>query len=356
VTVTGTVELLATPAPGVRLWLDGHRVGSTDDRGQFELTSVRKGTHTLALRMGGTWPRRPYRFSVGKSDKKLAPISLDPLVIPLFAYDEQHAVATPTLQYVLYAWLLGRPKGLAQVKSVVYTTPVWVGKPSALAPRQPPFCYTVSGGADDQYFTQHAYEPLVARVTFHSGDSLKIAAEPNDPRYAAVPRPGNCSGGGAPPTTTPGPTTTAPPPPPPPTTGGPQNRTVPNLIGKSLASAKSALQQTGFAALIEDVESNEPAGNVIAQDPRGGTTAARGSTVTLSVSNGPTVQLVPDVTGKDQSTAQAALQASGFKVAVQYQDTTDPSQDGIVVSQDPIGGTKAQTGSSVTIVVNRLAA
>ena len=48
------------------------------------------------------------------------------------------------------------------------------------------------------------------------------------------------------------------------------------------------------------------------------------------------------------------LEQSGFSVDVQQQDTTDPAQDGIVLSQDPLGGTKAKPGTTVTIVVGHL--
>jgi serine/threonine-protein kinase len=40
-------------------------------------------------------------------------------------------------------------------------------------------------------------------------------------------------------------------------------------------------------------------------------------------------------------------------VDVVDQDTFDPNQDGIVLSQDPPGGTKARPGSTVTIIVGR---
>jgi len=39
---------------------------------------------------------------------------------------------------------------------------------------------------------------------------------------------------------------------------------------------------------------------------------------------------------------------------VQDEETTDPSADGIVLSQDPPGGTKAAPGTTVTIFVGRL--
>ena len=45
--------------------------------------------------------------------------------------------------------------------------------------------------------------------------------------------------------------------------------------------------------------------------------------------------------GEDQATARSDLENAGFKVQVVEQETTDPSQDGIVIDQDPAGGTQA---------------
>src|SRR5439155_3681141 len=71
----------------------------------------------------------------------------------------------------------------------------------------------------------------------------------------------------------------------------------------------------------------------------------------LSVSKGPKQSTVPNVTNQDEKSARSTLKASGFKVAVVRQDENDPGLDGIVVSQDPTGGTRADQGSTVTITV-----
>jgi serine/threonine-protein kinase len=137
---------------------------------------------------------------------------------------------------------------------------------------------------------------------------------------------------------------------------GPQPIAVPSVIGQSFESASSALQGAGFAVARKDVDSNQAAGIVVDQNPAGNTSAAKGSTVTLSVSKGPKSQLVPDVTSQDQATAESNLKASGFKVTVQQQDTNDPQEDGIVISQTPPGGARARPGTTVTIVVGHLVA
>ena len=131
-------------------------------------------------------------------------------------------------------------------------------------------------------------------------------------------------------------------------------------IGKTKQMLKRAcevqLQGAGFAVGRQDVDSSQPKDTVIDQDPRGGASLTRGGTVTLFVSKGPKQTTIPDVTSQDQASATQALEQSGFSVDVQQQDTTDPAQDGIVLSQDPPGLTKAKPGTTVTIVVGHLVA
>ena len=133
---------------------------------------------------------------------------------------------------------------------------------------------------------------------------------------------------------------------------GVQRVDVPSVVGQLYDGAASLLQAAGFAVARNDVEDDQPKGTVISQSPAG-TSAARGSTVTLDVSKGPTTTTIPPVESQDEESATATLEASGFVVVVQDQDTSDPDSDGIVLSQDPGGGTRAKPGTEVTIVVGR---
>jgi serine/threonine-protein kinase len=128
---------------------------------------------------------------------------------------------------------------------------------------------------------------------------------------------------------------------------------VPNVIGQQYDNAAGQLQGRGFAVARRDVDSSQPKDTVIDQQPKGGSELARGGTVTLYVSKGPTESTIPDVSSQDEASATQALQQSGFVVDVVDQDTFDPNQDGVVLSQDPPGGTKAKPGSTVTIIVGR---
>jgi beta-lactam-binding protein with PASTA domain len=138
---------------------------------------------------------------------------------------------------------------------------------------------------------------------------------------------------------------------------GPKQVGVPDVRGQSFDSAASTLQAQGFAvAPKKEADSDQPEGTVIEQSPAAGTFADPGSTVTLTVSKGPQTSGVPNVEGNDEAAARSTLEASGFKVRVQHEDTTDQTLDGFVISQDPAAGTAAKPKSKVTIVVGRFKA
>jgi serine/threonine-protein kinase len=91
----------------------------------------------------------------------------------------------------------------------------------------------------------------------------------------------------------------------------------------------------------------------VGQDPAAGSQQAKGSVVRLQVSSGPQTSQVPDVQSQTEADATAQLQASGFEVQVVEEIVEDPLSDGKVLSQDPEGGTEAEQGTTVVIVVGR---
>ncbi len=125
---------------------------------------------------------------------------------------------------------------------------------------------------------------------------------------------------------------------------GPKPIAVPSVVGVAYESAASQLQGIGFGVARTDVESNEPAGIVVGQNPNAGASAGKGSTITLQVSEGPTTSAIPDVTSQQADQARSQLEGSGFRVRVVPQDTEDPLSDGNVISQDPPGGQEAKPG------------
>jgi beta-lactam-binding protein with PASTA domain/tRNA A-37 threonylcarbamoyl transferase component Bud32 len=134
---------------------------------------------------------------------------------------------------------------------------------------------------------------------------------------------------------------------------GPEQVDVPDETGKSFDEASSDLEAAGFKVTRKDQETtDEDPGTVLSQNPKGGSQAAKGSVVTLTVAKEPSQIDVPDVTGEDQGDAIARLSSAGFEIQRQEKDVDSPEGDGVVVEQDPPGG-KAKKGSTVTIVVGK---
>jgi beta-lactam-binding protein with PASTA domain/tRNA A-37 threonylcarbamoyl transferase component Bud32 len=131
---------------------------------------------------------------------------------------------------------------------------------------------------------------------------------------------------------------------------------VPNVVGMSEANARATLEQAGFQVQSVSAPSDStPQGNVSAQSPSAGTDAPKGSTVTITVSSGPSTTTVPDEVGQEKQVAMDDLKANGFKVKVVNTAVSDPGQENIVQDQDPSGGNQAPPGSTVTIFVGKFA-
>jgi len=127
---------------------------------------------------------------------------------------------------------------------------------------------------------------------------------------------------------------------------------VPSVVGMSEDDARTTLQQAGFEVSSTSAPSDStPEGIVSDQSPDGGTQASKGSTVTITISTGPSTTTVPDEVGQDKQVAIDDLKANGFKVDVQNVACGDPNQDNIVQDQDPAGGSDAPNGSTVNISV-----
>jgi eukaryotic-like serine/threonine-protein kinase len=130
---------------------------------------------------------------------------------------------------------------------------------------------------------------------------------------------------------------------------------IPDVTGEPYANAQSALIGLGFTVGRLDAASDQqPAGVVISMDPPQGTAAPKGTRIVLTVSKGPTTSQVPDVTNLTQADATSILQGAGFTVATITQSVTDPSQDGIVISQNPKGNSTGQQGEVITITIGQL--
>ena len=122
----------------------------------------------------------------------------------------------------------------------------------------------------------------------------------------------------------------------------------------------ATLGNAGFKTTTKTQPSDTvQAGIVISTSPPGGAKAAKGSTVTMIVSSGPSptttepattttngtsTATVPDVTGKTRAGANATLASDGFNPSPAANCAAPGST---VQNQSPPGGTSAPKGSTV---------
>jgi eukaryotic-like serine/threonine-protein kinase len=132
---------------------------------------------------------------------------------------------------------------------------------------------------------------------------------------------------------------------------GTQKVAVPTVVGADQANAEAKLRQEGFHVDTVQKTAEQPSGQVIGQDPTGGTKAKKGSTVTLTVSAGPQQVAVPQVVGLTVSSARGRLSKAGLQASEREQNS-DTVEQGRVISVSPSEGQKVDKGSSVTLVVS----
>ncbi|MGK5630625.1 PASTA domain-containing protein, partial [Streptomyces sp. URMC 123] len=123
---------------------------------------------------------------------------------------------------------------------------------------------------------------------------------------------------------------------------------VPNVVGAAGDAAARTLRDAGFTVRIapERVFSDTAKDGVARQSPAEGARLARGDTVTLTLSKGPEMVVVPDVTGKKSDEAKKLLTDAGFTVDV---SRSFPFFGDTVGEQSVKGGEQAPKGSRITI-------
>jgi beta-lactam-binding protein with PASTA domain/predicted Ser/Thr protein kinase len=132
---------------------------------------------------------------------------------------------------------------------------------------------------------------------------------------------------------------------------GPGEAPVPLVGGLPANEAADRLREAGFKSEQRgEFSDSVRRGRVIESTPPEGSTARKGSTVTLVVSRGKERAAVPEVVGRPRDEAERLLQDAGFKTSVSEQESED-EDPGTVLEQDPAAGTEVAKGGTVALVV-----
>src|SRR5206468_6376514 len=99
------------------------------------------------------------------------------------------------------------------------------------------------------------------------------------------------------------------------------------------------------------VTTKAPTGIVIGQSPNFGASAAKGSVVQITVSEGPGTATVSSVVGKGRLTAKSALSKAGL-TDIETTISSPTVAVNHVISTNPGPGTAVPAGSSVAVVVS----
>lgn len=129
---------------------------------------------------------------------------------------------------------------------------------------------------------------------------------------------------------------------------------IPSVVDLSQDEAESELKDAGFDVNVEfDYSAAVEQGHVISQSPDAGSQGKEGDTITITVSRGVESVTVPNVLGESQKDAVADLKSAGLVAGDISTEYSDDYPEGQVMSQSVDGGSDADSGSSVDLVISK---
>lgn len=129
---------------------------------------------------------------------------------------------------------------------------------------------------------------------------------------------------------------------------------VPSVKGMQISQAQKTLEDKGLYMDIAGKQFSDEfdTDEVISQNPSGGEKVKTGRHISVVISEGSQKVKVPAVVGRSVDSAEIALQNAGFNVDKE-EDYDDKFAEGFVISQDPRENSRAEKGSTVTLLVSK---
>lgn len=130
-----------------------------------------------------------------------------------------------------------------------------------------------------------------------------------------------------------------------------QEIALPNLIGKTEAEARKAVQDMGlkFEVKSETTDSSKPYG-VISQDPQSGMTVKENSTVYVVLNVDSNSTKIDSYVGMKLEEIEAKVKELGLKIEVDYVD--DDSEENTIIAQNPIAGSSITEGDTLYLSIS----
>ncbi|MFD1937873.1 Stk1 family PASTA domain-containing Ser/Thr kinase [Nonomuraea mangrovi] len=129
---------------------------------------------------------------------------------------------------------------------------------------------------------------------------------------------------------------------------------VPDLVGRSIAVAKSEAAKNGFVVKVAQGQYDEKMeeGKVLSTDPASKTEVEIGQTITIVPSLGAKRVTVPNLEGLDQNSAAVKLAEQGLKVGKVTKVANPKVQRGLVTQTRPSIGDSVKEGTRVNLVLS----
>lgn len=129
---------------------------------------------------------------------------------------------------------------------------------------------------------------------------------------------------------------------------------IPSIMGMTREEAQEALEARGLFMEVQGSEvSEEPANTIIKVIPEEGTTVKEGVTISVVLSGGLEMLLVPDITGSTVESASIILGNNGFIMGIVTEEFSENVPQGEIMSQDPLLNTSIAKGSAINVVVSK---
>jgi serine/threonine-protein kinase len=136
----------------------------------------------------------------------------------------------------------------------------------------------------------------------------------------------------------------------------PTTEKVPDLIGKSRASAEYAIEAAGFVVgEVTPEDSEKPIDQVIAQSPKAGKDLEKGSEIDFTISQGSKAKEVkaPDLMGMPLKKATSALEKVGLVIGSADPEYSDVYEKDTVMWQQYKKNTKLSEGQTVDVKISK---
>ena len=134
---------------------------------------------------------------------------------------------------------------------------------------------------------------------------------------------------------------------------GPALFTLPDFTGVPERQVRETLSAYDIKLAVKRVSDEVVrSGSVISQSPRSGVVAIGGSTVSVNVSTGPVVRVVPDVAGLTTEGAAYRVGKAGFVLGALNKVDSSTVPIGGVIGADPPAGTKLARDTVVNLSVS----